>query len=251
VTEQMTEQMTEQTALITGGATGIGAAVATALAGQGLRVAICDVNEADGQALAEALSGLFIPCDVTELASVQTAADRCVAELGVPSYVHLNAGIMTVPTGEPFLAIEDVSPAQYRRIVGVNLDGVYHGLKVLLPLLRQNGGAITITASSAGLTVVPVDPLYTATKYALVGLGRAVAAANADSSVRINVICPGVVDTAIVPDAYRKPEFDVMPTSVMAAEVVDLLLKGANGEVRVKVAEGRPAFAVEPLDLRA
>lgn len=243
--------MTQETALITGGATGIGAAVARALTERGIRVAICDVNERDGQALAEALAGLFIRCDVTDAGSVQAAADRCVAELGVPRYVHLNAGIMTVPTGEPFVAIEDVTEDQYRRIVGVNLDGVYHGLKALLPLLRQGGGAITITASTAGLTLVPVDPMYTATKYALVGLGRAVAAANEGTSVRINVICPGVVDTAIVPDAYRKPEFNVMPASVMAAEVVELLLDGANGEVRVKVAEDRPAFTVDPLDLRA
>ena len=88
--------------------------------------------------------------------------------------------------------------------------------------------------------------MYTATKYALVGLGRAVAAANADTNIRINVICPGVVDTQIVPDNFRKPEFGMMPTSMMAAEIVDLLQHGANGEIRVKNSSEKNAFVVEP-----
>ncbi len=237
--------MADKVALITGGATGIGAAVATALAEHGIRSAICDVNPA-GQALADSLGGRFLHCDVTKLTDVRSALDDCVSQLGVPDYVHLNAGIMTVPTGDPYLAIEDVSQEQYRKIVGVNLDGVFHGMKTVLPMLRANGGAVTITASTAGLSVVPVDPLYTATKYALIGFARAVAAANAGANVRINVICPGVTDTAIVPDDYKKPEFGMMPTSVMAAEIVDLLMNGANGEVRVKVRADTPAFTVDP-----
>ena len=63
------------------------------------------------------------------------------------------------------------------------------------------------------------------------------------------MICPGVVDTAIVPDDYKKPEFGMMPAAVMAAEVVDLLRNGANGEVRVKNRAERPAFMVNPPDL--
>lgn len=241
--------MKGKTALVTGAATGIGAAVSRALAAAGVQVAVCDINETQGRVLAEDIGGIFVPCDVTNFDSVRAAVDSCVEQLGVPDYVHLNAGIMTVPTGDPYLAIEEVSQAQYRKIVGVNLDGVFHGVKALLPLMRSKGGTITITASTAGLTVVPVDPMYTATKYALVGFGRAVAAANAGSSVRINVICPGVVDTAIVPDDFRKPEYGMMPAAVMAAEVVDLLVNGANGEVRVKNAADRSGFAVSPPDL--
>lgn len=241
--------MTDKIALVTGASTGIGAAVSTALAAQGIKVAVCDINRLDGEALAAKLGGEFIQCDVTSLASVREAVGNCVERLGVPDYVHLNAGIMTVPTGDPYIAIEDLSEAQYKKIVGVNLDGVFHGMKTVLPLMREKGGAITITASTAGLSVVPVDPMYTATKYALVGFGRAVAAANHGSNVRINVICPGVVDTAIVPDEYKKPEFGMMPAEVMAAEVVDLLMNAPNGEVRVKNAADRPGFAVGLPDL--
>ncbi|MFK7916247.1 MAG: SDR family NAD(P)-dependent oxidoreductase [Pseudomonadales bacterium] len=236
--------------LVTGAATGIGAAVATRLAAQGVRVAICDVNEAAGTALAEQLQGLFIGCDVSSFDSVERAVARCTDELGVPAYAHLNAGIMTVPTGAPYVALEDLTESQYRGIVGVNLDGVFHGLKALLPAMRLAGGGITLTASTAGLSAVPVDPMYTATKYAVIGLGRAVATANENSGVRINVICPGVTDTQIVPDDFRKPEYGLMPADLMAQEIVDLLMQGRNGEVRVKNAADKPAFEVLPPELR-
>jgi short-subunit dehydrogenase len=131
----------------------------------------------------------------------------------------------------------------------VNLDGVYHGAKTLIPKMRACGGAITITASTAGLTMVPVDPMYTATKYAVIGFGRAVAAANEGSDLRVNVICPGVTDTQIVPEDYKGPQFNMMPTEVMAAEILDLLQNGANGEVRAKVATDSPAFIVDTIDL--
>ena len=184
-----------------------------------------------------------------DLSSVEKAAQTCIKQLGTPTFVHLNAGIMSVPTGAPFLAIEDLSVEQYRRIVGVNLDGVFHGLKTFLPKMGKQGGAITITASTAGLGVVPVDPMYTATKYAVIGMARAVAAANEKSDVRINVICPGVTDTQIVPEEYKRPEFNMMPANVMAAEIVDLLMNGSNGEVRVKVAADKPAFEAEMISI--
>ena len=241
--------MSKKIALVTGGATGIGAAVCTELANQDTHVAICDINQTDGNALAKNIGGEFIKCDVTSLASVEEAVKVCTAILGVPEYVHLNAGIMTVRTGDPFLAIEDVTEAQYQKIVGVNLNGIFHGMKSLLPLMRAKGGTVTITASTAGLSAVPIDPIYTATKYALIGFGRAVAAANQGTNIRINVICPGVTNTQIVPDKYRAPEFDVMPVEIIATEIVDLLFNGPNGEIRVKNGTNRPAFSVESPDL--
>lgn len=237
----------DKAALITGAATGIGAATARQLAQLGYRVAVCDVNEAAGTALAEEIGGRFIQCDVTDFDSVCAAAEVCCSTIGVPQFVHLNAGIMTVPTGDAFLAIEDVSLEQYRRIIGVNLDGVFFGIKSLLPRMRKQGGAITVTASIAAFGLLPIDPLYCATKHALVGFVRSIAGANTEGNVRLNVICPGVVDTAIVPDAFRDPT-SIMSPEVLANEVVDLLQHGANGEVRAKVT-GRDAFEVSPIDV--
>ncbi len=242
--------MSEQNiALITGGATGIGAATAQLLSQQGARVAILDVNESQGEALAADIGGRFYHCNVTDFESVTAAVAQCRHDLGTPTYAHLNAGIMTVPTGSDFLAIETVSVEQYQRIVGVNLNGVFYGVKALLPEMRARGGAITITASVAAFGSLPIDPMYSATKHALIGFARSVAGANEGGPVRINVICPGVVDTAIVPDAFRDPA-TIMPASELAAEVVDLLTQGKNGEVRAKIA-GRAAFEVPPIDVSA
>ena len=236
-------------ALVTGGSTGIGAAVCRLLAAKGSKVAICDINAKAGEALAAEIGGKLIQCDVSDLTSVEAAFKTCCDELGAPDYVHLNAGIMTVPTNTPYIPIEDLTEAQYHKIVGINLNGIFHGMKTALPLMREKGGAITLTASTAGLSVVPVDPMYTATKYAVIGFGRAVSAANEASTVKINVICPGVTDTQIVPEEYKAPEFNVMSAEVMAAEIVDLLLNGENGEIRVKNAADKPAFTAPLQDL--
>ena len=85
---------------------------------------------------------------------------------------------------------------------------------------------------------------YGTTKHAVVGLVRAVAAANEGSGLRINCICPGGVDTAIIPDALKAGGFNAMTPDVMTAEVVDLLTQAPNGEVRVKLSADQPAFAV-------
>jgi len=242
--------MQDKIALVTGAATGIGAAVTRKLAAAGAKVAVCDINADDGQALADEVGGVFIPCNVADYGSVETAVATCIEQLGVPDMAHLNAGVMTVPNDAPFLAIEDVSLEQYKRITGVNVDGVFHGLKALLPTMRDQGGCITVTASIAGLSPLEIDPLYGLSKHAMIGLVRSVAAANEGSNIRINAICPGAVDTQIVPKALHAAGIEGLPTEVMAAEIVDLLQNGANGETRVKMSDA-PAFVVDAIDLQA
>lgn len=244
--------MKDAVVMVTGAASGIGRAVCEGLAGSGAQLALCDVDELHGRALADELGALFVPCDVADAQQMAQAVATVTQQFGTPTHAHLNAGIMTVPTNDPFLAIQDVSLESYRRILGVNLDGVFHGLKLLLPPMLAAGvpGAITVTASTAAFGALPVDPLYSATKHALVGLTRSVAAANAQGPVRVNAICPGVVDTAIVPEPFKAPEFGMVSPAVMAAEVLDLLARGANGEIRVKAGD-RPAFAVDPTELGA
>ena len=169
----------------------------------------------------------------------------------MPDYAHLNAGVMSVGANDPFLPLEQLPLANYRRIVGVNLDGVVFGLQALLPHMRDRGGAITVTASIAGLIALPIDPMYSATKHALIGLVRSLSDALGPSAatLRINAICPGGVDTAIVPAALRTTDIAMMSTAELAAEVVDLLARGAAGEIRVKLGAGIPAFAVPATQL--
>lgn len=239
--------MKNAVAFLTGAASGIGAATAKTLAGRGAKVAVCDLNEADGQRLADEIGGSFIHCDVSRPESIGEAVAVCSRQLGTPRYALLNAGVMTVPAGDDFLALEDVSAEQYRRILGVNLDGVFFGLKALVPGMRKEGGAITVTASTAAFGILPIDPLYVATKHALVGLLRSLAAANKGGKLRFNAICPGVVDTPLVPAAFRNPE-TVMSPELLASDIVALLESGKNGEVRARLSREK-VLPVPPLDL--
>ena len=236
--------MKDKIALVTGAASGIGAEVCRQLAGAGARVVLMDVDSDKGEALAGELDGYFVANNVADRDSWFAAVARCIEAIGVPDYAHLNAGVMSVPADQPFLAIEDLPLDKYRRILGVNLDGVVFGMQALIPHMKARGGAITVTASIAGMVALPIDPMYAASKAALIGLVRSVAAGLPDSSLRINAICPGGVNTAIVPDALRSQGMEMMPTRVLAGEVLDLLQTGASGEIRVRMTESEPAYAV-------
>lgn len=228
---------------ILGGAAGIGAETVRQAANAGAKVAICDINEEAGDRLAAETGGIFIPCNAASEESVERAICRCVAELGTPAYAHLNSGVMSLPSDAPFTPFEKAPVDAYRRVMSVNVDGVFYGLRHLIPLMRKGGGAITVTASRAGLVATPFDPIYAASKAAVLQLVRSVAAANASTALRINAICPGTVDTAMLSDLVRQAKMPLMPPYAIAEEVIDLLMDGANGEVRAKI-EGRDAFIV-------
>ncbi|WP_019634452.1 SDR family NAD(P)-dependent oxidoreductase [Actinomadura atramentaria] len=185
---------TDKVALITGGAGGIGAAVARALAGSGARLVLADVDAERGAALAAELDAAFVPCDVREpgdsAAAVATALDR----FGGLDLAFLNAGIAS---GHGLG--DDFDPVAYRRAMGVNLDGVVYGIHAALPALRARGGGdIIATASMAGLTPAPFDPVYGANKTAVVGLVRSLGPAYANENIRVNALCPSFADTDIL-----------------------------------------------------
>ena len=242
--------MRGKVALVTGAAQGIGAEVCRQLAAAGARVVVMDINAAGGEALALEVGGVFVPCNVAEPDSWKQAVQTCIDRVGIPDFAHLNAGVMSVGANDAFLSIEQLPIENYRRIVGVNLDGVVFGLQALLPHMRERGGAITVTASIAGMMALPIDPMYSATKHAVIGLVRSVAQSLeqslGQSSVRVNAICPGGVDTAIVPAALRASDMAMMSTSEIAREVVDLLARGESGEIRVKLGAGVPAYVAAP-----
>ena len=231
--------------LITGAASGIGRAVARRVAEAGGAVVIGDVNAAAGSALASELQGEFVPLDVTSEAQWTELANT----IGNLDYAHLNAGIMSRPPGDPLSASDvlTLDLADYRKLMAVNVDGVLLGVRALAPLLAGRGGAVCVTASMAGLVALPFDVAYAMSKHALVGLVRSLGSFWSDTNLRINAICPGGVDTSIVPDDLKDGR--LMSPDVIAAEVIDLLVKGANGEIRVKMDARHPARSVPAPEL--
>ena len=182
-----------RTALVTGGGSGIGLATATALRESGFDVVIADIDLPSAQRAGSALDGESVALDVTDLAAWQELAGSLADRPSPLTHLALNAGLAG---GGRELTEFDVD--RYRALWAVNVNGVLFGLRSLLPVLSKNGGAATIMCSVAGLTGIPFDPLYAMTKHALVGLVRSCADDLAEHNVRLQAVCPGLVDTPLL-----------------------------------------------------
>ena len=181
-------------ALVTGGASGIGACVARRLADAGADVLVADVDAAGGGDVAARSGGAFVRCDVGSPRDNRGAVAEAVRLFGGLDIAFLNAGV-----GEAGPLDESFDEQRYRRMVSVNMDGVVYGVVAALPALRERGGGdIVATASLAGVTPMPADPVYTATKHAVVGLVRSLAPTYLAAGIRINALCPGFADTPIL-----------------------------------------------------
>jgi NAD(P)-dependent dehydrogenase (short-subunit alcohol dehydrogenase family) len=206
-----------KTVLVTGGASGIGAATAHLAAADGASVVIADLPSSDGQAVADQLGGRFIPTDVTSADSWTELAEGLAADgsSGLDIAV-LNAGVEFRDPADFTVTFDDPGTWDldlYNRAVGVNINGVALGVRALVPLLDEaGGGAISATASLAGLIPWSPDPVYSMTKWAVVGLVRALAPPLKPRRITINCVCPGAVATPMtritdgsVPDHMADP----------------------------------------------
>jgi len=229
--------------LITGAASGIGRALAERAASEGAALTLVDVDAAALEAVASATGASAHAMSVADPEAWQALP----APEGATGwdFVALNAGVMSAPpdAGPEAADVATLERERYRRILGVNVDGVFFGLQKTLPALAP-GGAIVATASVAGLVGYPLDAVYSLTKHAVVGLVRAAALRLAADprAPRLCAICPGGVATAIVPD-YAKA-IPMMPPAQIADEIVDLWLHGENGEIRAKIQPDVPAERV-------
>lgn len=243
--------MTEQTRefwLITGAASGIGAATTRAVTQAGHQVLALDVNDSAGQALAAQTGAMYRHCDVTDYEAWQSLVEWLAesrAEMGTPSRIHLNAGIQIAP---PTAAMSEfkfdaMTVERYRRLMGVNVDGVVFGLHTLLPVLEA-GASIVVTCSLAGITPYALDPLYSMSKHAVTGLVRSLGPTLAKRDIRINAICPGGIDTPLVPEEQRVGLEEFMTPAHIADEVMALMDKPETGKTWAKVSESKPIFIV-------
>jgi NAD(P)-dependent dehydrogenase (short-subunit alcohol dehydrogenase family) len=219
----------DRVALVTGGASGLGRATALALAGAGAEVVVADLDEVGGRAVAERVGGHFVACDVSDLEANRALVEAAVQRCGGLDIAFLNAGVATgCGVGEDF----DLE--RYRRANGANLDGVVFGVHAVLPALKaRGGGSIVATASLAGLTGVPYDPIYSANKHAVVGLTRSLAPVLEADGITINAICPGFADSRIVDpirDALEASGVTIIPAETVAETVLRIVAGGATGE---------------------
>jgi NAD(P)-dependent dehydrogenase (short-subunit alcohol dehydrogenase family) len=190
---------TGKVALVTGGGAGIGRAACAAFAKHGAKVVVVDRDGAAAEATAGIVrqaggEAIAVAADVTKSADVKAYVKATLDKYGRIDCFFNNAGI------EGKVAhTADYDEAVFDQVIGVNVKGVFLGLRHVLPeMIRQKSGAVVNTASVAGLTATPGMPAYVASKHAVLGLTKTAAGEVARQGIRINAVCPGPVDTRMI-----------------------------------------------------
>jgi NAD(P)-dependent dehydrogenase (short-subunit alcohol dehydrogenase family) len=191
-------------ALISGGASGIGRATALLLAREGAAITIADLDAAGGQAVVQEIvagggRALFVPCDVSRAADCHRAVQQAVGTFGGLDILFNNAGIIRRAD------VLDTIEEEWDRVMAVNVKSIYLMSKYAIPhLAERGGGAIVNTASGWGLTGGRNAVSYCASKGAVVNMTRAMALDHGHQNIRVNCICPGDTDTAMLRDEARQ-----------------------------------------------
>ncbi len=222
--------LTGRRAIVTGAASGIGRAIAEDLARQGTRVLVADVNDADGEAVARELGGVFAKADLSRRADCDAVVDRAVRELGGVEILVNNAGLQHVAP------VEDFPVERWEHIVHTMLFGAFYLTRAALPhMYRAGWGRIVNIASVHGLVASPYKSAYVSAKHGLVGFTKTVALEAAEKGVTVNAVCPSYVRTPLVEKqiadqakVHGIPEEAVLRDIMLAPAALKRLLEPAE-----------------------
>jgi NAD(P)-dependent dehydrogenase (short-subunit alcohol dehydrogenase family) len=229
----MYDSMKGRVALVTGAASGMGRASSLAFAREGAKVVLADWAE-DGGRETEAMitsgggEALFVKTDVSQSSDVDRLFDQALERFGALHYAHNNADV-----GGPNATLEEITEADWDSVISINLKGIWLCMKRELAYMKDHdGGAIVNTASNVGVIAILNAGAYVAAKHGVIGITKAAALEFATEGVRINCVCPGVIDTPMVDaalqdnDVIRQWMLNLIPMKRMgtAEEVAEAVL---------------------------
>jgi len=189
-------QFKDKSVIITGASSGIGRASAIEFGKRGANVVVSDIQEKAGQDTAAAIianggQAIFIKTDVTKDEEVQYLINQCIEHYGALDNMINNAGV-----GEGFHFFEEISDDHWHKTIAVNQTGVFYCMRAALKVMRAQGsGNIINTASAAGTGSAPRMGAYAASKHAVVGMTKTAAVEYGKYGIRINAICPTIIET--------------------------------------------------------